>query len=545
MKNLNLLLIFFLCCNFAWAQKPRLVTDLIPGAISAFDTPEDLILGPIAGSKVLLHLYLSDERKEIWVSDGRAGGTQKLLDLGEAFLQKAIPYQQDQLLVIYRDKKSEIWRSDGTKAGTRLLFQCPSALYHPVIWKDVLYYASNNNTFLGRSNALFSLPLAGPKYEAKNIIGFEDVYGISQLTALPNRLIGVGSYTGQVQQLFSSDGTAAGTKPYFQLNPGKPASLLDPIYSTPMGNRLFFFYQTTFNGLYVTDGTAAGTRLLGRYREKRSTKDYQSLRSFIAWKGKFYFRADSLSNQNFTSEELHVSDGVRTRRLTFDGIHQPNKPEWFLPYQQKLYFKGYGDFDIEFVCSVDSLANTAQVAINHFELGEGASFGGTDLCQFQDSLFFSAWRRGQGIELWASKGNTASTHGHDLDPGNGDSWPQQLTVAGTKLFFTALGPNQGRELWVYDPKESPSTSTRVASMQGQVIVSPNPARENLEVQIIGPNPVVRINAWDAAGRVWHQQTLSSPSYNLSIEVAQWPKGLYLLELWDKNGARSVTKVITR
>lgn len=547
MKNLNFFIFFlFLTLNLT-AQTPRQVLDLIPGTTSTFTDEDDRILGTVGANQILFQVYYTDARKEIWVSDGRQVGTQKLLDLGEAFLQSTLPYQKGQLLILYRNGQGEIWYSDGSKPGTRLLYSTPRSIAFPVLFKNVLYYASNNDTFLGNTDGLFALPLAGPTYEAKSIYSFETVYGISQLAALPDRLIGVGSVTGQGQQLFSSDGTTGGTKTYYQLNPGKPANLSDPIYATPLGNKLLFFYETNVNSLYATDGTAAGTKLLGQYKDQIFLKPYLEKRSFFSWEGKFYFSADTLSTAGASSETLNVSDGTPagTRRITFkEGKF--TKPEWFTPYKGKLYFKAYSEFDLEYVCVTEGTSESTKIAVDHFELGEGSSFGGDYLCVFQDSLFFSAWRREVGLELWRSNGQTSGTSKLDVLPGRPDSWPQQLTVAGEKLFFTALtSPAQGRELWVYDPKGTTTSTRTPEALPALVQLWPNPASTRLEVSAQAQVDLAQIRVYDLLGRPQYQTAVSGQSISTSIDLSTWPKGFYLLELRAQNGARKMEQFLLK
>lgn len=547
MKNCTHLFFFLFLSSCLWAQTPRQVIDLVPGTNPTFSGKDDRILGTVAGSKILFQVYHTDSQKEIWVSDGRRDSTQKILDLGNAFLQHAIPYKNGQLLVINRSSKSEIWYSDGSKSGTQLLYETPARLYFPVLWKGSLYYASNNGTFLGDTDALFVLPLSAAKYEAKNIYGFEDLYGISQLKALPDRLVGIASVEGKGQNLFSSDGTTAGTRVYHQITSGGPGNLSDPIYATPVGNKLFFFYETSFNGLYVTDGTSIGTQLLGRYQPQNFSKSYQDVRAFFAWDNKFYFCADSLSKDPFSEETLCVSDGTLkgTHRITLAGESDFTEPEWFVAYRDKLYFKGYGEFGLEYVCVLEKNAKQATIAIDHFKLGEGGSFGGDDLCIFQDSLFFSAWRREIGLELWKSMGSTQSTQKIDLIKGNVDGWPQQLTVAGDKLFFTAVTPGQGRELWVYDPKGRLVSAVRAPELKANLQMSPNPAYEKLHIQIQAEVPLKQLLVLDVLGRPLFQQELSGNKLSTSIEVSALPKGLYFLELLGENGSKKVEKFMTR
>src|SRR5947208_622304 len=73
------------------------------------------------------------------------------------------------------------------------------------------------------------------------------------------------------------------------------------------------------------------------------------------------------------------------------------------------------------------------------------------LTDVNGTLFFTADDGIHGIELWKSDGTAAGTvMVKDINPGSGDSIPQDLTNVNGTLFFTANdGSNQG-ELWQSD-----------------------------------------------------------------------------------------------
>ena len=65
-----------------------------------------------------------------------------------------------------------------------------------------------------------------------------------------------------------------------------------------------------------------------------------------------------------------------------------------------------------------------------------------------DSLYFLALDPASGKELWTSDGSDAGTTiVQDLFPGARGSAPRELTPLGGTLFFAATVPSTGRELW--------------------------------------------------------------------------------------------------
>jgi ELWxxDGT repeat protein len=73
-----------------------------------------------------------------------------------------------------------------------------------------------------------------------------------------------------------------------------------------------------------------------------------------------------------------------------------------------------------------------------------------DLKVAGNRLFFTAYSSIHGRELWATDGTAVGTRMYDINPGLGSSLPEALTVAGRTLFFSAYDDTHGRELWSFD-----------------------------------------------------------------------------------------------
>jgi ELWxxDGT repeat protein len=78
-----------------------------------------------------------------------------------------------------------------------------------------------------------------------------------------------------------------------------------------------------------------------------------------------------------------------------------------------------------------------------------------------DNAYFSGWDAAHGWELWQSDGTAAGTRlNTDIYPGTESSSPQELTLAGSHLFFSAASPNIGRELWAVSPQPTRHRAVR-------------------------------------------------------------------------------------
>jgi uncharacterized repeat protein (TIGR01451 family) len=165
---------------------------------------------------------------ELWQSDGTAAGTVRVKDVQPG----AVASWPDRLtaaggtLFFTADdgvNGRELWKSDGTAAGTLLV-------------KDV------------RSGAAASM--------AGTVLGEPSVFA-----AVGSTFFFVADDGISGEELWKSDGTAAGTVPVADILPGGGGS--EPRWLTAAGGRLFFTAEDGTHGreLWVSDGTAAGTVL--------------------------------------------------------------------------------------------------------------------------------------------------------------------------------------------------------------------------------------------------------------------------------------------
>lgn len=187
--------------------------------------------------------------------------------------------------------------------------------------------------------------------------------------------------------------------------------------------------------------------------------------------GTYIFRAGALGFALYFSaydgvhgEELWVSDGTEAGTYLVKDIwpstnHDDtgaysSKPEHFTASSSGMYFGASHredpdnlpahDYNLWF--SNGQVGNATQVP--GFSLALSSSL--PDAVVLGGALYVAGWDETDGIELWKVSGTSASRL-TDIEPADGGSNPTDLTVVGTKVFFSANNSaTSGRELWITD-----------------------------------------------------------------------------------------------
>ena len=98
----------------------------------------------------------------------------------------------------------------------------------------------------------------------------------------------------------------------------------------------------------------------------------------------------------------------------------------------------------------------ASCGVRMSEIDPGASANRPFGCAvFDNAVFFSAFDRTSGFELWKSDGTEAGTvRVKDINPGASGSIPGGFTVFNNALYFSAFDATSGFELWRSDGTEA-------------------------------------------------------------------------------------------
>ncbi|MCB9917367.1 MAG: hypothetical protein H6832_03085 [Planctomycetes bacterium] len=287
---------------------------------------------------------------------------------------------------------------------------------------------------------------------------------------------------------------------------------LADIYPGPFGSfpenltcfkgRLYFNAVDPVVGreLWVSDGTAAGTRLVKDIRNPGDSRPH-SLAPCTTAAGKELLFMSANTDLGY---ELFVFDGLDVT-LVKDirpGASASNPQHTVSCNGRVFFFADDGQNGVEPWVSDGTAAGTT--LLRDINPGTAGSTGGPIVC-CGDKVFFRATDGIAGVELWCSDGTGSGTvMVKDIRPGAGNSLPNWLTAVGNLLYFTADDGTYGTELWVSDgtlagtrlvsdinPGASSSSPFSLAVCDGELFMSANHDTYGRELwKIVSPGSMV-------------------------------------------------------
>ncbi len=379
---------------------------------------------------------------ELWRSDGTVAGTKRVKDInpgGAGSVPGSMVAINGLLYFNASDGVSghELWVSDGTAIGTHLV-------------KNINPGAADSYPFgftLLNGKVYFAARDAATGYElwrtdgttvgtsrVKDIVLGPDGSGPYQLTAFAGKIFfstSVGS-VNPTGTLYVSDGTAAGTRPFRDkfgnVIAGGGDGTQAIAWLTVAGDRLFFIVNET--ELWRSNGTKATTKRIA---------------SMNAWE------LVAVGNRAFfrSGEELWKSDGTAaTTNLVMlfenSGVYS------LAALNGQLFFFA----NREPWTSNGTPAGTTAVGVqvqpdsNYATLGGAIFFGGFS----DEELALSAHIGPSGVpaptlDLWRSDGSAGGTYRVAGASGH----IRNLTAVGNRIFFASDADGHGTELWAYVP----------------------------------------------------------------------------------------------
>jgi ELWxxDGT repeat protein len=267
--------------------------------------------------------------------------------------------------------------------------------------------------------------------------------------ALGSQLLFATTDANQDRELWISGGTTGGTQRVRDLNPSTAdAEVRDLI---PMGSDLYFVADDGINGeaIWKADLSSGSADLVADV-SPASTDRLSKLTLVEGASPQLVFYNNSLG----TAGGVYVTDGDQSPLQLSDlrPVELDAEGTMFVVAGGWIYFVADDGTNGTELWKTDGVSQATMVA-DGVPGTAGSNPGG--LVAFDGQLYFAADTSSDspsgdiGRELFRTDGNTVSLAA-DVRPGAESSEPDQMTVAGGDLFFTADDGTNGRELWRHD-----------------------------------------------------------------------------------------------
>ena len=383
----------------------------------------------------------------------------------------------------------------------------------------------------------------------------------------PSQLVAIGSTTYFVandgihgNELWKTNGTAAGTSMVADIKPGSASSYASNL--TNVNGTLFFTANdgTTGGGaeLWKSDGTAAGTVKLA--------SGFASADFLTNVNGTLFFRGFDLQGV-----DLWKSDGTAAGTARINPVNT-SWPTDLTNVNGTLFFEMGDNVHGEQLWKSDgTTAGTVMVKDIFTEWVSSGYYAGylnssspSNLTDVNGTLFFAA-TDSSGRELWKSDGTAAGTAMVSSSP---DS-PQQLTNVNGTLFFTTFDSVNGDELWKsdgtgagtvmlkgFDPGSPYSYITDMTSVNGTLFLTANDGTHGTELwksdgTAAGTVMVKDIFPGGATvtghyGGSYYAPNSSNPNWLTNVNGTlyfQANDGVHGTELWKSDGTAAGTTMV--
>lgn len=374
-----------------------------------------------AGSVAYFQATTAAEGNELWKTDGTEAGTVMVKNIAEDDIDSGIYGSYPQNFYEFngkvyfsantQDNGSELWVTDGTEAGTNMVTDLTgdtgsSSPSNFVTYNGELYFVAEDSydrimktdgteagTEVYKDTTSYYVKLATVgSYLIYNDSNFVYSYDGSSETELQN-LNSIESYTpadsvlyftaSSYDRLWVTDGTIGGTS---ELKESDSTSLRYVSGLTLAGNSLFFKAETADRSgteLYVTDGTGAGTKLV---KDIYPGNTSSFLNYITAMGDNVYFKANDEENSN----QLWKSDGTEagTEIVKLINSEESADVEEITAIGDTLYFSANdGKYDEELWVSDGTEAGTVMLAdANSYP--KSSLYPYTPIIQAGDKYFF-------------------------------------------------------------------------------------------------------------------------------------------------------------
>lgn len=238
-------------------------------------------------------------------------------------------------------------------------------------------------------------------------------------------------------ELWSSDGTTAGTSIVADFNPGSVN--FNPTNLTPFNGKLYFSGLTATYGseMYSFDGSSISIAADIKAGTAASAPGY-----ILTMGGNLYFRAQEATSTTYRLYKMNSSNAYNIVDNTLlCGLSAT-------AYGNQLIFNAGTTSGSLQLYTTDGSTTSLLKTINS---SATPSISELYTAPTLNKVFFQATDGTNGKELWITDGTTTGTVMlADINSGSGDSSPANFYEYNGKVYFSANDGTNGVELWVTD-----------------------------------------------------------------------------------------------
>ncbi|MDJ1481273.1 T9SS type A sorting domain-containing protein [Cytophagaceae bacterium YF14B1] len=498
----------------------------------------------------LINAQVSDGTKapyistKIWLSNGTAGGTIEINNVGCEYYSKPLAFNDyfitaAQGIGIGR----ELYKADVKKQTVELIKNINSSKYSK-IYSYLGLADLNDKVFFSVSDSTFGVELwqSNGKIDETGIVkdinpgvgsSYPNSFSGNPLT-LSGKLLFTAYDLDHGTELWSSDGTEEGTTLIKDIAVGTGSS--SPHNFRVIGNTMFFscWNPNYSESLWKTDGTASGTQKLkelgqNKYNLGLYIEQSVSLNNTMLFEvaGGGLWKSDGTEEGTAKIKDLGGIDNMIT---VGTNVYLIVLPSYLGQYQlwksdgteagTILVKENMGDSDktpqllgeangkLVFIMEtadygrelwISDGTNAGTVLLKDIYTGTQSAFAQNIISFIRNGnyIYFVADDGISGLELWRTDGTAANTTiVKDIYPGIGSSIPDNFSIVNDKIYFSAFTPEYGVELWKSDG--SSSGTTLVADIR------PGSAHSNPSTIKGTSNDVFFIADTDDSGsQLWH------------------------------------------
>jgi ELWxxDGT repeat protein len=383
--------------------------------------------------------YFLSNDSELWRTDGTPTGTSRVAAMTSV---RNLVDVNGVLYFVGRPTLAEgfgIFRSDGTAAGTVMVSPVSFTAHDLVAYDGKLYFRANNSNFAGASDSLWVSDGTAPgtvEVQAFEANG-DDVLYRQMIVAGGKLFFGAQQPGTGYAGVYVSDGTTAGTKLLIASADGGPTQAFNFVAA---GDFVYYVAKRGFDWMtqawWRSDGTAQGTVAIGNAPVERANLA-------VGFGNTLYFPGNQ-PDMGWELFKIGPTDTAASSALSVPLGLPGSSPHAITPFGVGLAFFTTDGSSVTLKLT-NAAVNSASV------IKQIPAFSGSTVTQagvFDGKLYFFVREPSGARVLYRSDGTTPGTVALKRFPGFREPGP--FTVVGGRLTFAADDGPDGLEPWTTD-----------------------------------------------------------------------------------------------